>query len=761
MTPTLVLGFAASASADNPAEVLELPTVEVVGTTPLPGLGTPLKDVPGDVQIYTSKDLSRQRQSNFTDYLEQNPTSVTVNASQGNPFQPDINFRGFTGSPLLGTPQGISVFQDGVRVNEPFGDVVNWDLIPQSAISSIQIIPGSNPTFGLNTLGGALSIYTKSGSQYPGASAEVSGGSFGRKTAEFEFGGKVDKEGGSSIDYFLTGNFFDDDGWADHNPSRVKQAFGKVGWQDAKTDLDFAVTLADNRLEGTQTIPLSFFDNIKQAYTFPDTNTNKLNFFTLKGSRFLFDQVLLGGNAYYRKYKNENVSSNVNDNFGEVDPNTGEVDTVQATNDRSVIDQTSYGVGLQLTLLGEFAGKHNQFTLGGSADFGRARFTQDSQQAEFTASRDTVGIDDIQLATDAQTHNRYYGVYVTDTLNLDELWTLTLAGRYNRAAVKVEDLSGEAPLLNGNNSFSRFNPAIGVNFNPTPRFTGYATYNEGMRAPTPIELTCADPNAPCKLPNDFLADPPLEKVVSKTFEVGARGKWNSSSTWSAALYRTNLDNDIQFISSGAGASNAGFFANVGRTRRQGVELTATTRIGALSLAARYSYIDATFQSSFTEQSPANSSADEDGNIQVNPGDHIPGIPQHAFKLRLDYEIAERWSAGLNWLLTSAVYARGDENNQDANGKIPGYGIVNLDTRYRIGNGFEIFARVNNLFDRRYANFGVVGENFFTGPDRTFGPAVGVDPQPEQFRAPGAPRGIWVGLRYQFGGASNNRARDND
>ena len=188
-------------------------------------------------------------------------------------------------------------------------------------------------------------------------------------------------------------------------------------------------------------------------------------------------------------------------------------------------------------------------------------------------------------------------------------------------------------------------------------------------------------------------------------------------------------------------------------------MTGTTRVGALTIAARYSYIDATFRSPFAEQSPANSSAGADGSIQVNAGDRIPGIPRHAAKLRLDYDFTEHWSAGVNLLVTSAAYARGDENNRDANGKVPGYGVVNFDARYRIRNGLDVFARVNNLFDRRYANFGVVGENFFTGPNRTFGPAVGVDAQAEQFRAPGAPRGIWVGVRCEFdvGGSSRRDA----
>src|SRR5215217_1500541 len=141
-------------AADNPAEALELLRVEVIGTTPLSGLGTPLKDVPANVQVYRSNEFGKQRPGGLAEFLQNNPTSVTVNAAQGNPYQPDISFRGFTASPLVGVPQGLSVFQDGVRINEPFGDVVNWDLLPQSAIASLQLIPGSNPLFGLNTLGG-------------------------------------------------------------------------------------------------------------------------------------------------------------------------------------------------------------------------------------------------------------------------------------------------------------------------------------------------------------------------------------------------------------------------------------------------------------------------------------------------------------------------------------------------------------------------------------------------------------------------------
>lgn len=723
------------AAADNPAEALELPVVEVIGTTPLPGLGTPIRDVPANVQVFGSKELGQQHQTNIGEYLEQNPTSVTINSAQGNPFQSDVNFRGFSASPVLGTPQGLSVFQDGVRINEPFGDVVNWDLIPQSAISSIQLIPGSNPAFGLNTLGGALALYTKSGSHYPGGAIEIYGGSFGRKGVEFEYGGKKDK-----LDYFFTVNHVDDRGWAEHNPSAVQQFFGKVGWQDDKTDFDVSLTLADNTLQGTQTLPVSFFDNIRQAYTFPDRNKNNLAFLTVKGSRFLTEDVILGGNFYYRKYRNENLSSNVNNDF---DPVTN---PVEATNDRSVIDQDSYGLGLQLTVLGDLARRENRFSVGASGDFGKARFSQDSQQAAFTAERATLGTSDFVQVTDAQTRNQYYGLFFTDTLNLSKEWTLTASGRYNRATVKIEDLTGAAPLLNGEHTFSRFNPAVGINFKPSERLTAYAAYNEGMRAPTPIELACADPAAPCKLPNNLLADPELKKVVSRTAETGLRGTFSQDTQWSAAIYRTELTDDIQFISSGGAAVNTGFFQNVGKTRRAGLELALSTKWHALKASVRYSYVNAIFESPFAVNSPSNSTADANGAIQVRPGDRIPGIPRNNLKLRLQYDFGEQAALGANVIYSSSVFARGDENNQDVNGRVPGYAVVNLDGRYAVAKGVEVFARVVNLFDRRYSNFGVVGQNFFTGPGRTFD---GTNPINEQFRGPGVPRGIWVGLRYRW------------
>lgn len=727
-----VAAQATPAAAD--ADTL-LPTIVVIGTTPLLGIGTPLTQVPANVQTIRASEIGNQHRATLTDYFEKNLQSVDINEAQGNPWQTDVNYRGSTASPLLGTPQGLSVFLDGVRVNEPFGDVVNWDLIPPAAIDTIQLIPGSNPTYGLNTLGGALAISTKNGRAHPGGEVEISGGSWGRKTAQIEQGGTI----GSNLDYYVTGNVANDNGWADHNSSRVRQGFGKLRYTDSDTTLSVSAGGADNTLQGSQTIPRSFLDNRRQAYTYPDQNKNKAAWVTLSGDHYFNDNVEISGNVYYRHYDNTNISSNNNNNFQPTDPNSAE-----GTNALSDITTDSYGASLQLTLLGKLLAMKNQFVLGANADLANSTYLASQQDAYFTATRATVGIGNYQLQTNAKTHSANYGLYFSDTLSLTPQLSATVSGRYDWARANIGDESGQQPALDGHHTFSRFNPAFGVNWNPTPALTVYAAYNEGMRSPTVIELACADPNAPCSLPNDFVSDPNLQPVIAKTVEIGARGRIGSTTTWNIAAWRTTLSDDIQFVSSGA--SSQGYFQNVGKTRRQGFEMGAHTKFGPVGIGANYSYVDATYQSTFVESSQSNSSADANGNIVVRSGDRIPGIPANTVKLRLDYTPVSQVDLGANLTWRGSIFARGDENNQDTNGKIAGYFLIDLDATWNVTKQLQLFATVTNLLNKQYASFGVLGENFFNGPGHTYDPA---NPVSEQFVGVGAPRGAWVGLRYAW------------
>ena len=748
--------------AQNRAEVLELETIEVVGTTPLPGIGVPLNQVPANVQAASGKSIAEQRPVNISEFLDSNLGSVTINDTVSNPYQPDVQYRGFTASPLLGTPQGLSVFLDGVRINEPFGDIVNWDLIPSNAIANINLIPGSNPLFGLNTLGGALSVHTKSGDGNPGFSATVTGGSWGRRAFEFEAGGKQDR-----FDYFVAGNVFHEDGWRMASDSDIRQFFSKVGWQDEKSNLDLSLMLADNTLHGIQALPLEMLGKREKAYSIPDSIENRLAMVTLNGSRFITDDKLLAGNLYYRHNRADGFNSNVNDDYpgDSVVSSSTSIACAGVTapspcdpyssNVVTTTDTDGYGAAVQMTLLGDLAGHKNQFTAGFSADFGRTKFRSDTQIAN------VIGIETVRIqpivtpqTVRLKADNDYYGLYATDTFSLTDQLHVTLSGRYNRAIVNLSgtslDLTDDTLVpgdLDGHHRYSRFNPALGVNFNPSKSFNLYGGYSEGMRAPSPVELACADPDHPCALPNAFAGDPPLKMVVSRTWEGGARGRLGESVHWNAGVFHAENTDDILFIASST--SGAGYFQNVGKTLRQGVELGMHGKLDKFSFAANYSYVDATFQSSFTASSAANSSADADGTIQVGKGSTIPGVPRNMLKLRLGYEISPVWSVGSNVVAASSQYVRGDENNKDSHGKIPGYTVVNLDTRYSISRNWKVFAKVTNVFDRDYETFGLLGANVFTGPGNSYSSNPADWNASDQFRSPGAPRAGWVGITYEF------------
>jgi iron complex outermembrane recepter protein len=716
---------------------------QVVITAPLGGSQVPLNEVPADIQQISVSALGQLASPALTGSLNELAADVNLNDTQGNPYQQDLSFRGFTASPVLGTPEGVSVYVDGVRVNEAFGDVVNWDLIPQGAISGLEVIAGANPVFGLNTLGGSVVITTERGFNDPGTSAEVYGGSFGRHVEQAETGGHS-----GNFDYYLGGTLFDERGWGDENPSRVRQGYGELGYRDSENDVALHLTYADNRLLGNQTLPLSFLSDPYQSYTWPDIQTNQMVFLNLEARHRLAAGWSLTGKAYFRRESTDVFNSNINGNF---DPTLAVGPGNEPTgNAIEGIDQYRPGGALQLAGHSRLAGHRNTLIVGASYDPGWTHYDQLNQQAG--AARATYSTEPPVVGTLLDAANRSSGIYVSDTLGLTRKLYLNVGGRYNHASETLQDRLGTA--LNGHDVYSRFDPAVGLTFNPSRRFTVYASYNQGTRVPTPMELTCADPNAPCSLPNAFSSDPPLKAVAARNVEIGARGELGAGLSFTASVFRTNLDNDIQFVAAGGGAINSGYFVNVGQTRRQGVSLGLDGREGAFHFSAHYSLVDATFQTPLTLNSPNNSAAGPSAgcpactNIQVVPGDRIPGIPRTIVKLRGEYTV-DRLTLGLALVGQTGIYARGDENNQDVNGPVPGFVLVNLDAQYELASRWRLFARVDNLLDRRYYTFGILGQNELTGPGETFD-TTGETWRNEQFRTVGAPIGAWIGVEYRLG-----------
>jgi iron complex outermembrane recepter protein len=759
VTESEVLGKGADKAG---TEVLE--TMQVIGVSPIHGVGLAEEKLPYPVQSATSEDMLRTQSLDLSQFMNRNLGSVTINAAQNNPLQPDLQYRGFSASPLLGVPQGISVFQNGVRIQEPFGDTINWELLPENAIASMNLIGGSNPLFGLNTLGGAISVQTKNGFTHQGHSIDVYGGSWGRVVTKAESGWNNGQFG-----YFGAFNYFTENGWRDASESDVKNFFGTLGWRSDRSTLDASFTYGNSDLVGNGAAPVQLLEQSRKAiFTSPDQTRNDMKMGILEGTHWFTDNIQLSGNAYYRRtvtnsfngdgsefeectdpanigLRCEEVDGNeavVFDQFG--NPVTEEDDAI---NNMSKTVQDAYGFTLNNSFLHNVFDMSNQLIIGGGWNGGDADFNSRIEIAQLNPSRSTTRTGRFAdgEVTMVNSRIRNWSLYVSDTLAVTPDLNLTFSGRFNSTSVILRDRSGINPELNGEHQFERFNPAGGITWQANELLNVYAGYSESTRAPTPVELVCSDPEAPCNLPNAFLADPPLEQVVAKTVEAGFRGDFSHISglnvgtvNWHVGGFHTINKDDIIFQSTGGATANQGFFANIGDTRRVGAELGLDGTIGIVKWFLNYSYVHASYRDSFRVSSPNHPFASNDGTIAVNQGNSIPGIPNNSLKFGSDINVIPNLTIGYDAVYNSGQYLRGDEGN--LLNKTDGYIVFNLRGEYRVSDHFSIFAKIDNLFNTDYETFGLLGD-----PQEVLGPAYD-DPR---FLGPAPPRGAWGGIRLSL------------
>jgi iron complex outermembrane recepter protein len=720
-----------AALAQTPADVgatvpVVLPSVDVVGSTPLLGSGLDRNKVPAATTVVNSRDIARDGIPSPLRALHEGVPGVTLDDAAGNPYQPTLFYHGFQASPLQGNGQGLAVYLDGVRFNQAFGETVNWDLLPDMAIDRMEL-SGSNPVFGLNALGGALSVKLKNGFTYQGAEIDVFGGSFGRKQGAFQHG----RQSGDTSTY-IAATAAHQDGWRDRQSSDLYNVFGDLGWRSDRAEVHFNIVAADTVLNGPGTSPVQLLATDRRAqFTAPNLIANKFTMVSLNGSLDVSDATSVQGAVYYDYFLQRVINGNVtgflpcDDGSGFLCQDSGAFATDRAGNpirdflsggpysvlDRHTTNTNGYGGSVQVTNSQTIFGHNNKFVAGVSFDGARTMFGASSAIGGLTLlDRNFIGPGIVIDQPDGSIApvrvgigNAYYGVFFTDTFDVTPHLSLTVAGRFNTATIDLKDQNGTA--LTGNHVYTRFNPSAGLTYRVFPTVSVYASYAEANRAPTPAELSCASPETPCSLANFFVGDPDLKQVVAHTVEAGVRGQfrpWEGATLrWDVGAFHTDLDDDILFVNSPV--QGRAFFRNVGTTRRQGVDLGGRLTTGKWSGFIGYSFIDATFQSGFTASSENNPGADADGNVQVRPGNRLPGIPSHILKIGGSYQVTDHWTVGATGIAASGQYLAGDEANLQA--KTPGYFVLNLNTSYQITSSIQLFGLVENVFDTKYYTFG--------------------------------------------------------
>ena len=722
----------ALATIGSQAETIELPTFNIVPTTPLGGGEIDAAKSPFAVWQTGSQDIRNFNDSTLPDTLARQAPGVTVGNLSGNDFQPDLSYRGFDATAVSGTPIGLAVYQNGVRINEAFGDTVNWELIPENAIDRTAIIAG-NPIFGLNALGGAVTVTMKNGFTWQGFEADLRGGSFGRAQEEIQFGKQV---GNYSV--YMAATQINDGGWRTDGNSQVTNFYGDVGYKANGFEFHLQLTVGSSQLGAAAFTPLQLLqNNWGSVYTVPQTTYNKMAMVQWNGAYAYSPTLSFQGNAYFRAFNQSHVDGNptdleacppyscldgapAHDTLGGIIPdlsNGGTTDLGEI--DRNWTQSRSVGASVQAVETGQLAGHDNTLTVGASLDYGWTRFNGNSQFGTIynnNASFPVIGSPFIIDEPDSflnpimvHTNNTYTGLYALDTYSATDRLTVTAGGRFNYAGINLQGSNGA--LLNGFSNFMHVNPTLGFTYKLTPDINFYAGYAMTNRAPTPLELGCADPAFPCIIDNFLVSDPKLKQVVGQTYEVGFRGtnalsqlglgpEWGKLQ-WSAGLFRTTLDNDI--LAQQSEVSGFGYFANVGTTLRQGAEVSAQWTGDRWSAYANYTYIDAIYLTTFLELSPNNPLADETGFIGITNGMPIAGIPKNTVKVGVDYAVTDKWHVGADMVAASGQVLFGNENG--ALPQAPGYAVFGLHTSYQVAKQVQIYGLIQNLFDQRFYTAG--------------------------------------------------------
>jgi outer membrane receptor protein involved in Fe transport len=745
-----------------------VPRLVVYPTTPVPGSGIDPGKVPASINIVDADQIKQTGSPNISDALQKYVPGIVVNEVAGNPFQPTVQFRGFVASPVAGTPQGLAVYQNGVRINEAFGDTVNWDLIPTAAIKSVTVVT-NNPAFGLNALGGAVNMQMKDGFNYHGTEIDTMGGSFGRVQSSGQWG--------KQIDHFAVYGALEgvhDDGFRNFSPSDIRRFYGDVGYKTDTSEFHVNMGAADNNFGATATVPVELLQQYWGAtYTTPQTSANRVGYVNLTGKIEATPAWTIEGGAHARVFDQKTLDGNPTGTqpcaadptllcFGDGSTPANGLNGAQLANpfnpgavlgeiDRTTTHSTTTGAALQATNTDKLFGHDNHFVVGASFDSSVTRFSASAELATIGSnfvvsgsgiflgqSGNPVSIGPVAL----RTTNQYSGLYALDTFDVTNALSITAGGRFNLADIRLEDQIGTS--LNGSDVYTRFNPIIGGTYKIIPGMTAYAGYSEANRAPTPLELACADPAHPCIIAAFLVSDPPLKQVVSRTVEAGLRGTKDLSIGtlgWKLGAFRANNTDDILAIPSPV-LQGFGYFQNVGATRRQGIEAEVSLKSSTLQLYASYALVDARFLDAL--QVGSNSPfADANGNVQILPGNRIPAIPRNRIKAGIDYSVTDAFKVGADALFVSSQYFVGDESNQAQ--RLPAYAVFNLHASYQINKTFQIYARADNILDNRYATYGTFFKTDAV-PNFANGGAPFTDPRS---LSPARPRAFYAGLRASF------------
>jgi iron complex outermembrane recepter protein len=703
----------------------ELPPIEVVGSIRPDAGPTVGSGIPARVTTLGAEDVDAYEPRVLSDAVRQVAGFSTYD-DLGSPYKLNISSRGFYSSPVVGLPQGVAVFLDGVRMNEPEASQINFDLLPMDHIQRIEVLSGNGSLLGRNALGGAINLVTARGTGPTRGELELSGGSFGTFRGEANVSGLT--EGG--LDWYAGGNYNHEDGWRKVTGAEEYSGFVNLGKLGQTSGIRFQGLYGNSRVETAGSLPETIFASS------PDSNLSANDYedlWAFQGSLQGYKQMGTGrasATVYFRRHRAERFNANQPE-----DPDVF-----------GISYNTSFGYTADYrwaTLLSDKVALNLRAGVDGSVT--RVRIDIFADSVKFGGDR--------SLTTQVRSPLWDVAPFLMADITTGPA-TFSVGARYDYVRIPFENLLD--PTADTVGKYSQLNPRVGVSVTVSPGASVFASLGKSFRSPAVIENACADPEAPCPLPFALGDDPPLDPVKAVTVEAGVRYA-TSNFSFEGSAYHTDVRNDIFLTPFGEeepeGGTIDGFFINLDKTRRIGLELGGAYRFpGGHSAYLNYAFTRATFQSDaeiFSIRSLEEEEGEEEPIInpfptsnEVLPGNRLPLVPDHIIKGGATARIGRYLYVGADARYTGRQYLRGDEANVTS--RLEDYVVADA----RVGVEFdrwEVSGVVTNLFQNRYAIFGTFNVNQ-GNPD---GPTV------ERFLSPGAERMFRVIVRTSLGGSREN------
>jgi iron complex outermembrane receptor protein len=716
---TLLLAAGAQAqqvdSTKRDTTAQHLQTIEVTGSivpTAGPTIGS---GVPARISTVSGEQLENWEPRMLPDALE-TQAGVTTYDDLGSAYKITLNSRGFSASPALGTPQGVSVFLNGVRQNEPDASEVNFDLMPLDHIAKVELLSGSASLLGPNSLGGAINLITQRGEGPPSGEIELTGGMYNSYEGEAGVSGSTR----NGWDYYAAGGYNHEGGWRDFTGATSYNGFLSLGHTGKTGGIHFWAMGARSRAEVAGSLPEEIYDT-NPAVNFTPGDYENIHEF--QGAFTGYQKV--GPSRFSLTVYGRTTNSDRFNGNQVPDPNSrffGDTRVLGATGDWRWSRPVSENATLSFRLGADVAKTWTFVQI----------FNLDN---DGTLPPDELVTAPATITTNVESSGNDAAGYGLVDLKVGPV-TLSGGARYDHVKIPFQD--NLDPVNDTSSSFHRLNPRVGASVDLGSGLSVYGSWGESFRAPNLIELTCSDPTASCPLPNALGADPPLDPVIAKTVEGGAR-LVRSHFILDGSVYRTTVDNDIYFIAS---SIIGGYFANIGATKREGVELSGQAFLpGGHTLYANYAFTRGTFEETlqiFSARADADPDSPLFGENIVQPGDHLPSTPENTVRAGASFKLPAGITTGLDVRYTGPQWLRGDEANETP--ELPSYTIVNA----RLGwqwRQWSILGIVTNIFNTKRAVFGTFNENEATD-------------EVQRFLTPAQARQLKVVVRRSFGAGSD-------